>query len=107
PGRAMQLLAGHFYPAARRRARVLRMALGGGIDGVTLVVRPYSELLAEVWRQAALDRPVAPLADHVAAFERLSGGWSELVQALASGLSVPKVRVLVAPLAPQALLEML
>ena len=57
-GRMPALLAGRFYPAARKRAEVLRAALGRPVDRLVVTVQPYDRLFRAAWSRVALEREV-------------------------------------------------
>lgn len=103
-GRMPALLAGRFYPAARKRARVLGDALGRPVDRLVVTVKPYDMLFREAWQRVALDREVEPYAEFVPAMGAFAGGWVEVVEGLRDGLRARDVVVLTDHAEPTELL---
>ncbi len=107
-GPPQDILQGRFFPEARARARLLRRALGQGVDRLVLTVQPYETLFHATWMMMALDRPVAPFAAHAGALAQFQGGWAELGQLLAEELEVREMVIQTAPAsAAQSLAQIL
>ena len=99
-GPAAELMLGRFHTQARARARILRAALGQGVDRLVLPVQPYEVLFHAAWMGVALDRRMEPFADYAAALGRFEGGWVDLATALCEELEVKELVIQTAPCGP-------
>lgn len=106
-GRMATLLQGRFYPAVRKRAEVLSQALGRPVDRLVVTLRPYDRLFRGAWERYALEREMAPFADHAPVMAAFAGGWVEVVEALRDGLAAREVIVLAERTGPRELLSFL
>ncbi|OWU84851.1 hypothetical protein ATO6_11090 [Oceanicola sp. 22II-s10i] len=82
PGRMYHFYKGEFFPAARRRAKLLAAALPGPVAHLVYVVRRYDQLFVSAYRKRAEDNAVptfAEIRDRMAGMER---GWPELITIL-------------------------
>lgn len=103
-GPAGELMLGRFHTQARARARLMRAALGQGVDRLVLAVQPYEVLFHSAWMAMALDRRMEPFSDYADALSRFQGGWADLATALCEELDVRELVLQVAPTAaPQTL----
>lgn len=103
-GGMVDLLGGRFYPAARRRAEALRIALGRPVDRLVIVLKPYDTIFVSAWRRFAVDRQIEAFADYAPAMAGFLGGWVDLVEDLRGGLEARSVTVLANRPGPQELL---
>lgn len=92
-----ELLLGRFHPHARLRARVLRRALGQGVDRLVLAVQPYEALFHSTWMALALNRKMDPFAHYAEALAQFQGGWADLAQVLVEELEVRELVIQAAP----------
>jgi hypothetical protein len=102
-----ELMLGRFHVQARARARLMRAALGQGVDRLVLAVQPYEVLFHSAWMAMALDRRMEPFSDYADALSRFEGGWADLATALCEELEVRELVVQVAPTAAQQTLGQL
>lgn len=92
-----ELMLGRFHPHARLRARVLRRALGQGVDRLVLAVQPYETLFHSTWMALALNRKMEPFANYAEALAQFQGGWADLAQVLVEELEVRELVIQAAP----------
>lgn len=103
-GGMVDLLGGRFYPAARRRAEVLRAAIGRPVDRLVIALKPYDALFVSAWRCFAVDRPIEAFAEYAPAMAGFLGGWVDLVANLREGLGAASVTILAARPGPDEVL---
>ncbi|EAQ01610.1 hypothetical protein OB2597_04198 [Pseudooceanicola batsensis HTCC2597] len=82
PGRMMHFYGGAFYPAIRRRLRLLRSVLPGPVRRLVYVIRPYDALFVSAFRKRSEDNPVDPFDTIKPALLGMEEGWPHVVSAL-------------------------
>ena len=106
-GSSEDLLAGRFYPGVGARATALRLALGRPADRIVLSIMSYDQLFRAAWRAKAAEGEAAAfgaLAKRMAGF---SGGWIDVIDALAEVAGQGEIVLLTAPPEPADLLAQL
>jgi len=104
-GPASDLILGRFHPQARQRARLVRKALGQGVDRLVLAVQPYEEIFHATWMRLAMDRAIEPFADYAPVLAEFHGGWADLGAALIEELELRELCVIAAPMGAPDMLD--
>lgn len=94
PGRMFHFYQGQFFPAARRRARILKEALPGPLRHLLYVVRPYDALYVSAFRKRSEDNPTPPFAEVRERMMQIDTGWPELLEVFAEELQPDRMTVI-------------